>query len=169
MFRDGTQVGTPATTSFSFTGLTCGTTYTLGVAAVDAAGNVSGTATKSLTTDACPDTTPPSTPTGLTVGSQGRPSLSLSWTASTDNVGVTGYRMFQGGTQVGTPGTTSYAFTGLSCGTTYSLGVAAVDAAGERVRNRDDVGDDERLPGHDGSLDADRAFDGDCRTEPRSG
>ena len=65
LFQGGSQVGTSATTSFAYTGLTCATTYTLGVAAVDAAGNVSGTATKSLTTAACPDTTPPSTPTGL--------------------------------------------------------------------------------------------------------
>ena len=129
-FRDGTQVGTPTATTFSFTGLTCGTTYTLGVAAVDAAGNVSGTATKSATTAACPDTTPPSTPTGLATSAVGATLATLSWTASTDNVGVTGYRLFQGGTQVGTSATTSFGYTGLTCATTYTLGVAAVDAAG---------------------------------------
>ena len=130
VFRDGTQVGTPTAPTFSFTGLTCGTTYTLGVAAVDAAGNVSGTATKSATTAACPDTTPPSTPTGLATSAVGQTQATLSWTAATDNVGVTGYRTFRGATQVGTPPTTSYTFTGLTCGTTYSLGVAAADAAG---------------------------------------
>ncbi len=108
----------------------CGTTYTLGVAAVDAAGNVSGTATANVATAACPDTTPPSTPTGLATSAVGQTSATLSWTASTDNVGVTGYRLFQGGTQVGTSATTSFNFTGLTCGTTYTLGVAAVDAAG---------------------------------------
>ncbi len=97
VFRDGSQVGTPAAATFSFTGLTCGTTYTLGVAAVDAAGNVSGTATKSATTAACPDTTPPSTPTGLATSAVAATSATLSWTASTDNVAVTGYRLFQGG------------------------------------------------------------------------
>ena len=130
LFQGGTQVGTSATTSFGYTGLTCATTYTLGVAAVDAAGNVSGTATKSLTTAACPDTTPPSTPAGLTVGSAGQTSLSLSWNASSDNLGVTGYRMFQNSSQVGTSISPGYIFGGLSCGTTYTLGVAAVDAAG---------------------------------------
>ena len=129
-FRDSTQVGTPTATTFSFTGLTCGTTYTLGVAAVDAAGNVSGTATKSATTAACPDTTPPSTPTGLATSAVAATLATLSWTASTDNVGVTGYRLFQGGTQVGTSATTSFGYTGLTCATTYTLGVAAVDAAG---------------------------------------
>ena len=130
VFRDGSQVGTPAATSYNYTGLTCGTTYTLGVAAVDAAGNTSGTATKSVTTTACPDTTAPSTPTGLATSAVDQTSATLSWTASTDNVGVTGYRLFRGGSQVGTSATTSYSYTGLTCATTYTLGVAAVDAAG---------------------------------------
>ena len=128
--QGGTQVDTSATTSYGYTGLTCGTTYTLGVAAVDAAGNVSGTATKSLTTAACTDTTPPSTPTGLATSSIGQASVALSWTASTDNVGVAGYRVFRDGTQVGTPTATGFSFTGLTCNTTYTLGVAAVDASG---------------------------------------
>ena len=81
-------------TSFDYTGLTCATTYTLGVAAVDAAGNVSGTASErsASAAAACPDTTPPSTPTGLATNSVGQTSVALSWTASTDDVGVTGYR-----------------------------------------------------------------------------
>ncbi len=130
LFQGGSQVGTSTTTSFGYTGLTCATTYTLGVAAVDAAGNVSDTAIKSLTTAACPDTTPPSTPTGLATSAIGQTSVALSWSASTDDVGVTGYRVFRDGSQVGTPSATSFSFTGLTCGTTYTLGVAAVDAAG---------------------------------------
>ena len=130
VFQGGSQVGTSATTSYTYTGLTCGTTYTLGVAAVDAAGNVSGTATKSLTTAACPDTTPPSTPTGLSTSAIGQTSVALSWTASSDDTAVTGYRVLQGGSQVVTSATTSYTYTGLTCGTTYALSVIAVDAAG---------------------------------------
>ena len=152
LFQGGSQVGTSATTSFGYTGLTCETTYTLGVAAVDAAGNVSGTATKSVTTAACPDTTPPSTPTGLATSAVGATSATLSWTASTDNVGVTGYRLFQGGNQVGTSATTSYSYTGLTCGTTYTLGVVAVDAAGNVSGHRDEERHDDRLCGHDATL-----------------
>ena len=48
------------------------------------------------------DTTSPSAPSGLTSPSKTATSVSLSWTASTDNVGVTGYLIFRGGTQVGT-------------------------------------------------------------------
>ena len=129
VYRGGSQVATPTGTSFSFTGLNCATTYTLGVAAVDAAGNVSGTATTSVTTTACPDTTPPSTPTGLATSAVGQTSATLSWTASTDNVGVTGYRVYRGGSQVATSAGTSYVYSGLSCGQSYIFGVAAVDAA----------------------------------------
>ena len=97
---------------------------------MDGSGNVSGTATKSVTTNACPDTTPPSTPAGLATSAVAQTSATLSWTASLDNVGVTGYHVFRDGSQVGTPAVTTYNFVGLTCGTTYTLGVADVDAAG---------------------------------------
>ena len=53
MSLNGTQVATPGATTYAFTGLACGTTYTLGVAAVDLAGNVSGTASTTQQTAAC--------------------------------------------------------------------------------------------------------------------
>jgi hypothetical protein len=53
LYLGANQVGTAPSTSYLFSGLTCGTSYTLGVAAVDAAGNVSGTATSSATTAVC--------------------------------------------------------------------------------------------------------------------
>jgi hypothetical protein len=74
------------------------------------------------------DTTAPSTPTNLAVVA-GNAQNSLSWTASTDNVAVTGYKVRRGGTVVGTPTGTSYTDTGLTNGTTYSYTVSAVDAA----------------------------------------
>ena len=76
------------------------------------------------------DTTPPSTPIGLTGEAAGSTGANLSWSASTDNVGVTGYIVRRNGVQVATPATTSYADTGLSAATTYSYTVAARDAAG---------------------------------------
>ena len=130
IFRDGSQVGTSASTTFAISGLSCGSSYTLGVAALDAAGNVSATATTNLTTAACPDTSAPSTPTGLAASAVGQTSATLSWSASTDNVGVAGYRIFRNGSQVGTSSGTTYAATGLLCATSYTFGVAALDAAG---------------------------------------
>src|SRR5204863_423328 len=76
------------------------------------------------------DTTPPTTPTGLTATVAGSTGANLSWSASTDNVGVTGYIVRRNGVQVATPATTSFADTGLSAATTYSYTVAARDAAG---------------------------------------
>ncbi|GIJ50406.1 hypothetical protein Val02_72920 [Virgisporangium aliadipatigenens] len=76
------------------------------------------------------DTTAPSAPTGLASPAQTSTSISLSWNAATDNVGVTGYRVLRGGTQVATTSTPSYVDTGLTAGTSYTYAVQAVDAAG---------------------------------------
>jgi endoglucanase len=75
------------------------------------------------------DTTPPSTPTGLTVTGTTATTVSLSWTASTDNVGVTGYQVFRGSTLVGSPTGTTFTDSGLTPSTAYSYSVLAFDAA----------------------------------------
>jgi hypothetical protein len=56
--------------------------------------------------------------------------INLSWTASTDNVGVAGYKIYQNNIQIGTTANTSYQSTGLKASTSYSYRVAAYDAAG---------------------------------------
>ena len=76
------------------------------------------------------DTTPPTTPSGLTVSGTSSSSVSLTWTASTDNVGVTGYNIYRGTTLAGTSATTSFTDSGLSASTAYSYTVKAYDAAG---------------------------------------
>ena len=86
-----------------------------------------------------PDTQPPTAPGNLTATAVSGTQINLSWTASTDNVGVTGYLVercqgagstsfCQIGTTTGT--TTTYNDTGLTAGTTYSYRVRATDAAG---------------------------------------
>ena len=77
-----------------------------------------------------PDTQSPTTPTNLSASVVSSSQINLSWTASSDNVGVTGYRVYRGGTQITTVTGTSYSDTGLSPSTTYSYTVAAVDGAG---------------------------------------
>src|SRR2546429_465570 len=130
LLRNGVQVATPTSTSFTDTGLSAATTYSYTVAARDAAGNISSDSTSvSVTTAIAADTTPPTTPTGLTAAAAGSTGANSSWSASTDNVGVTGNIVRRNGVQVATPATTSYADTGLSDGT-YSYTVAARDAAG---------------------------------------
>ncbi|QKX05238.1 T9SS type A sorting domain-containing protein [Aquimarina sp. TRL1] len=76
------------------------------------------------------DTTAPSTPGNLTVSATTQSSVSLSWTASTDNVGVTGYDVYQGNTMVSSVSGTSTTVNGLTPSTTYSFKVKAKDAAG---------------------------------------
>ena len=77
-----------------------------------------------------PDTTPPSTPTGLTATPTSTSQINLTWNASNDDVGVTGYKVFRNGNQIATPTTTSYNDTGLAANTTYDYTVSANDAAG---------------------------------------
>ena len=134
-----TQVGTSTTTSFTNTGLTASTTFRYQVRAVDAAGNVSAVSNTvtAATQGGGGDTQPPTAPANLTAPSTTSSSISLAWTASTDNVGVTGYQILRapgasGGTftQVGTSTTTSFTNTGLTASTTFRYQVRAVDAAG---------------------------------------
>jgi chitodextrinase len=131
------QIATPTANSHSDTGLVPSTTYRYRVRATDAAGNLSGFSTVvTATTPASPDTTAPSVPAGLTATAAGL-GITVGWTASTDNVGVTGYRVerCQGAgcsafSQVGTTTTPGYSDQGLAVSTSYSYRVAAVDAAG---------------------------------------
>ncbi|MDQ0792195.1 glycoside hydrolase family 6 protein [Streptomyces sp. B1I3] len=76
------------------------------------------------------DTQAPSAPTGVTTTAKTSSSVSLSWTASTDNTGVTGYDVFRNGVKVGSSATTSYTDSGLTASTAYSYTVKAKDAAG---------------------------------------
>jgi fibronectin type 3 domain-containing protein len=83
-----------------------------------------------------PDTTPPTAPASVVATATSQSHIDLTWAASTDDVGVTGYRVerCQGAgctsfVQVGTPTATSFASDGLAAGTAYSFRVRAVDAA----------------------------------------
>jgi len=113
-------------------GLTDGTTYNYYVKCRDAADNVNEddyNITFSVA-QVSADTTPPSIPTNLTAVVISSSQINLSWHASTDNVGVGGYRIYRGGDSIATSGTTSYQNTGLSPSTSYSYTVATYDAAG---------------------------------------
>ena len=83
----------------------------------------------------------PSIPNGLAATAAGGTGVNLTWSASTDNVGVTGYIVRRNGTPVGTSMTPSFADTGLLSGLTYSYTVAARDAAGHFETTEDQTGD----------------------------
>ncbi len=76
------------------------------------------------------DTQAPTVPTGLAASNVTSSSFTLTWTASTDNVGVTGYDVYRGTTFAGSSTTTSFSVTGLTASTGYSMTVRARDAAG---------------------------------------
>lgn len=87
------------------------------------------------TFSATTDTQAPTAPTNLNTTVTSNTQINLNWTASTDNVGVTGYQIFRGGTQVGTSTATTFNDTGLTASTAYSYTVKAVDAAGNLSGN----------------------------------
>jgi chitodextrinase len=130
VFRNGTELGTTTATSYMDVNLAASTTYSYTVTAFDAAGNVSAQSTVAVATTSSTDTQPPSAPTNLTGTSTLPTQANLSWSASTDNVGVAGYHVLRNGTQVGTTSATSYADTGLAASTKYTYTVTAFDAAG---------------------------------------
>lgn len=78
-----------------------------------------------------PDTSAPTVPTGLQATAQNGHAVSLTWTASTDNVGVARYDVYRNGgaTPVGSPTTNSFVNTGLTQQTAYTYRVRACDAA----------------------------------------
>ncbi|MFD0693491.1 NPCBM/NEW2 domain-containing protein [Paenibacillus sp. GCM10027628] len=76
------------------------------------------------------DTQAPTAPANLATSNITQNSVQLSWTASTDNVGVTGYDIYKGAALAGTSTTTSFNVSGLTAGTAYSFTVKAKDAAG---------------------------------------
>lgn len=76
------------------------------------------------------DTTAPSVPSNLVSSNVTSTSFTLSWTGSTDNVGVTGYNVYQNGSLKTSVTSTTSSITGLTASTTYSFTVRAKDAAG---------------------------------------
>ncbi|WP_438026623.1 lectin [Sorangium sp. So ce233] len=113
-----------------------GVSWGVYVNAVDAAGNVSqASETLRLSTPHCEvDERPPTAPTNLT-GSASGTSVTLRWSASTDNIAVTAYDVYRNGAKVGTvtgsgttPPATSFVDSGLTAATAYSYHVIARDA-----------------------------------------
>jgi fibronectin type 3 domain-containing protein len=132
VLRGGVVIATVATTTYNDTTVLANTSYTYTVVAYDAAGNPSANSNAvTITTPNVPDTTPPSAPTGLTA-TPGATQIDLSWTASTDTVGVAGYDVFRNSAKIATVTTTSFGDATVVAGTTYSYYVIAFDAAGNR-------------------------------------
>lgn len=93
---------------------------------------INGTVLGSTTLAIIADSISPSIPNGLTATPISSAQIDLSWTASTDNVAVAGYRIFRDGSlaSIATTSARTYSDTGLSPSTLYAYTVSAFDAAG---------------------------------------
>ena len=116
----------------TITGLSASTAYSFYVVAKDAAVNSSpaSTTVNGTTTIVIPDMEIPTTPTNIAVTGSSSSTVSLSWTASTDNIGVTSYDVYVNSTFKTTVSGTTAIVNGLTPVTTYSFYVVAKDAAG---------------------------------------
>jgi hypothetical protein len=144
IFLNGSIVDRGVTaTTYDYGAVACGRSFSPGVEALGSPGEVSTIATTTVNSPACPgappDTTPPSTPANLTEYFPSETGFTLGWNPSTDDTGVAGYEVYVAGAKIATvaPGSAlpslgglGYAVSGLSCGSTYQVGVAAFDANG---------------------------------------
>lgn len=122
------QVKETGRTSTWLGSLRAATTYTATVVAMDGTGIGSPSATVTFTTLAPSETQPPTAPSGLRA-SVTTNSATLSWSPSSDNVGVTAYVVTLGGV-TRTVKTTTATFTELAADTAYPATVIAKDQAG---------------------------------------
>ena len=133
VYKGTTLLGSTTSTTYAVTGLTAATAYTFSVKAKDAAGNIS-VASNTVSTlplyQAQVLTQRSNNPTSLAASGTTQTTTNLSWTASTDNVGVTGYDIYSGSSLLGNVAGTSANITGLVASTAYTFSVKAKDAAG---------------------------------------
>ena len=131
VYKNGTLLASTSNTSYNVTALTASTNYTFYVKAKDAAGNISSASnTVNVTTATPADTEAPSAPGSLSTSNIAETSLSLSWNASTDNVGVSEYDIYKNGSLLTSTSNTAYNVTNLIASTNYTFYVKAKDAAG---------------------------------------
>jgi chitodextrinase len=132
IYRNGTKVTTVSGSTLTYVDTTIAipANYSYTVDAFDAAANHSAQSTAA--TVGTVDTVKPSIPAGLSAATSFTHQVSLSWSASTDNVGVTGYTIYRNGSSIGTVSgsTLVYADTTVIDRTAYTYTVDAFDAAG---------------------------------------
>lgn len=125
--------GSVASHCVNLTNLAASTKYYYKVKSRSVSGYDSESAEKSFTSASSyafvADTVAPSTPTGITAEPKSSSQINLSWSASTDNVGIAGYKIYRNGAAVATVNGLSYTDSGLNPAAAYNYNVAAFDAA----------------------------------------
>jgi len=136
VYRDGTYLNFSTATSYKDSTVTAGKDYKYQVLAYDPARNLSALSTAITVTAGTgtvpptSDTTAPSVPTNLAATLVAPVQVDLLWTASTDNIAVTGYNIFRTGIKIGTTDKTAYVDATVVGSSNYSYVVQAFDAAG---------------------------------------
>jgi len=130
IFVDDNFSGTSSTNSYTISGLNGGTEYSVTVSAFDETLNESPRSPPLLVlTEVTPDTEAPSIPTGFEITGITDNSISLIWEPSTDNVAVTGYKVFLNDSETGVTSEASYSILNLEMGTNYNIALIAFDTA----------------------------------------
>ncbi len=121
------------------TGLSPETKYHFRVISKNQSGSSFISEDSTFTTTQFADNSPPSVPPVLTAIVMSSSQINLSWGASTDNVGVTEYRVYRDDSLITTTGDTYYSDTGLTQTTRYTYTVTALDAAGNESEHSQQV------------------------------
>ncbi|MBJ7471985.1 MAG: fibronectin type III domain-containing protein [Solirubrobacteraceae bacterium] len=132
VYRDSARVATVFGTSYNVTGLSPDTEYSFKVEAVDDDGATSASAPVTVKTKLSDGDSVAPTPPTVTAKRPTTTTATLSWSGSTDDVGVVGYDVFLGDTLIATTTGLTKEIVGLSVGTEYLFKVVAKDAAGNR-------------------------------------
>ena len=137
-YLDGTLQSTDTSSPYAWswnTTTSANGAHAVSSTAFDAAGTSGSSSPGAVTVHTVVDAQAPTAPANLTGTTPAKRRIDLSWAASTDNVGVTGYRVYRATsasgpfTQIATTTSTTYSNTGLSSRTRYYYYVVAVDAA----------------------------------------
>ncbi len=130
VFRGGIQIAAQTLTTYRDTGAAAGLQHTYTVRAVDAAGNVSVASAPAVAL--VPDDVPPGAVTGLEIVVSASPwGAELTWAAATDDVAVTGYRVYRDAGLIATATETAYTDIEMPLADLVVYAVAAIDSAGQ--------------------------------------
>ena len=140
IYRDGSKVySTIYKGPWEDKSLTGGTVYSYSIRAVDYAGNSSPPVYLSVTTPSAADTIPPSAPLNLIAITISSSQIDLTWEPSTDNVAVTGYKVFRDSIEIASIDSTCYSDTGLTDSSSFLYYVVAFDSANNESNHSEHV------------------------------
>jgi endonuclease I/chitodextrinase len=161
VYANGIKKTAVSGTSATITGLIASTNYSFYVIAKDAATNASpaSNTVNGSTSVFVPDTQVPTEPTNLISTSTTSSKVSLSWTASTDNVGVTSYDVYVNGSLNTSVTGIVATISGLTASTAYSFYVIARDAAGNSSNASNTVNEATKPSGTDNLFCANESFE----------